>query len=70
MAYIPRGPLTNELSYGLTDGTLRKASPNRGGYVEDTTVQSRAALDYRHFGSLGLSDTGAAAMSAHDKPLH
>ncbi|MFI1796524.1 hypothetical protein ACH427_04085 [Streptomyces sp. NPDC020379] len=68
MVYIPRGPLVDELSYGLTDGTLRKANPNRGGAVEPTTSQARATLDYRHFGSPGLSDDAAASLSTYDKP--
>ncbi|WP_274916948.1 hypothetical protein [Streptomyces sp. WZ-12] len=68
MTYIPRGPLVDELNYGLTDGTVRKTNPHRGGYVEDTTSQSRASLDYTHFGSPGISDTAATALYSPDKP--
>ncbi|MFJ2114468.1 hypothetical protein ACIOEX_21680 [Streptomyces sp. NPDC087850] len=63
MAYIPRGPLTTELTYGTSDGSIRKSAPNRGGAVESLTVESRdAALDYRAYGSLGLGDDTAAAV--------
>ncbi|WP_030661097.1 hypothetical protein [Streptomyces rimosus] len=62
MAYVPRGPLTDELAYGLSDATVRKANPNRGGHVERLTEDSRdRTLEPRLFGGQGLSDAGAAA---------
>ncbi|KUL44701.1 hypothetical protein ADL22_12215 [Streptomyces sp. NRRL F-4489] len=62
MAYIPRAPLTTELGYGACDGTIRKAAPNRGGYVERLTNESRSdTLEPRTFGSLGLDEDAAAA---------
>lgn len=62
MAYNPRGPLTTELAYGTSDGTIRKSAPNRGGTVERLTEESRElVLDHRSYGSLGASDDAAAA---------
>ncbi|GHB52770.1 hypothetical protein GCM10010331_45520 [Streptomyces xanthochromogenes] len=64
MAYIPRGPLTDELDSGLCDGTIRKANPNRGGVVESLTRESReAVLDPRSYGPLGVSDHHAAELT-------
>ncbi|MFE9412384.1 hypothetical protein ACFYN0_26850 [Streptomyces sp. NPDC006704] len=57
MAYVPRAPLTGELDSGLSDGSIRKANPNRGGAVESLTQESReAVLDPRSYGSLGVSE--------------
>ncbi|MDJ0463185.1 hypothetical protein [Streptomyces sp. H27-C3] len=57
MAYIPRAPLTTELGYGTSDGSIRKAAPDRGGTVERLTEESReSVLDHRSYGSLGVGD--------------
>lgn len=64
MAYIPRGPLTTELEYGSSDGAIRKLAPNRGGIVEKLTEASREmVMDHRSYGSLGVSEDTAAAVT-------
>lgn len=50
MSYAPARSENGSLRDGMTDGTYKKLNPNRGGFVETTTQESRAMLNPDTFG--------------------
>jgi len=44
MAYPQLRSMNASLEAGITDGTWKKAAPNRGGVVEETTMEYRRRM--------------------------
>ncbi|MFE9834086.1 hypothetical protein ACFYP4_02885 [Streptomyces sp. NPDC005551] len=48
MALPPLRSMNGELNEGMTDGSHKKVTRNRGGFVEQTTPETRRAIDDRY----------------------
>lgn len=66
MSYAPMRSLCGELCEGSTDGSVRKGTPNRGGFPEDTSQRDRERLDYTQYGDVAHP----MADYVHYKPAH
>lgn len=45
MSYAPRRSMNGALADGMTDGTYKKLTRDRGGFVESTTQEAREMLN-------------------------